>query len=552
MAFHITSHNRMRLIQLCAILLCFLAYSVKICDSFQYTVRSLSQLSHRRPPCCEPARNCSFRLPRYSQQRTLLTTTSQDNNEARLSPIRRAVNKFKARPGTYLLIPCIAALVGWFTNWLAVQMIFYPIQFRGIPLYIKPETPLGLIGWQGIVPCKTRPMTIAMVNMVSTHLLTVKEAFSRLDPNKVAELLAPEVPTLVQDMVNDILPMRWLKILPGLDNLKQAIVRHSTKGFIKDLTIGMQQNIDSVFNLQNCVVNQMVKDRSMLGQLFTNCGKAELEFLTNSGLWFGFALGIIQMGVALFWENPWTLSVGGGIVGMATNWLALKWIFQPVDPTKFGPFILQGQFLRRQKEVSVEFSKFFASKILTADRLWSSVLTDPATAPAFDKLFESHFQKFLHKVTRGVPLGIRSETLRLATARAVGKLPNYLPIIFPYMDETLGLEQTLRKRMIKMTSKQFERVLHPIFEEDELTLILAGAVLGFAAGLVQQGLETGAISMPNVWKPLRQNVIAFVQSPRQQSKTIVEGTCKRIRRPFQRWFGSPGLDDPDGTSNGIN
>lgn len=28
-------------------------------------------------------------------------------------PITKAVNKFKARPGTYLLIPCIAALVGW-------------------------------------------------------------------------------------------------------------------------------------------------------------------------------------------------------------------------------------------------------------------------------------------------------------------------------------------------------------------------------------------------------------------------------------------------------
>jgi len=51
--------------------------------------------------------------------------------------------------------------------------------------------------------------------------------------------------------------------------------------------------------------------------------------------------------------------------------------------------------------------------------------------------------------------------------------------------------------MEAMTPAKFERVLHPIFEEDELTLILAGAVLGFAAGLVQQGLETGAIKFSN-------------------------------------------------------
>ena len=48
-----------------------------------------------------------------------------------------------------------------------------------------------------------------------------------------------------------------------------------------------------------------------------------------------------------------------------------------------------------------------------------------------------------------------------------------------------------------MSPAKFERVLHPIFEEDEMTLILAGAALGFAAGLIQQGLETGSIKLSN-------------------------------------------------------
>ena len=64
------------------------------------------------------------------------------------------------------------------------------------------------------------------------------------------------------------------------------------------------------------------------------------------------------MVVALFVENPWTLSIGGGIVGFATNWLALKWIFCPVNPTKIGPFgPFQGLFLTRQKAVAKEFSR---------------------------------------------------------------------------------------------------------------------------------------------------------------------------------------------------
>ena len=131
----------------------------------------------------------TFRRPRPSTGSTRLITTHSvnddnnfddddddgrpDDNDSRAAAaaawpraaLQRAVLKFQKRPGTYLLIPCVAALVGWFTNWLAVQMIFYPIQFRGIPIYQRPEVPLGFLGWQGIIPCKTRPMTEVMVNM---------------------------------------------------------------------------------------------------------------------------------------------------------------------------------------------------------------------------------------------------------------------------------------------------------------------------------------------------------------------------------------------------
>jgi hypothetical protein len=70
--------------------------------------------------------------------------------------------------------------------------------------------------------------------------------------------------------------------------------------------------------------------------------------------------------------------------------------------------------------------------------------------------------------------------------------------------------------MEQMTSRKFERVLHPIFEEDELTLILAGAVLGFAAGLIQQGLETGRIKIPNIWSPIKRRTKSAFARIRQR------------------------------------
>lgn len=164
------------------------------------------------------------------------------------------------------------------------------------------------------------------------------------------------------------------------------------------------------------------------------------------------------MAVALFWENPWSLSIGGAIVGYATNWLALKWIFEPVNPTKFGPFVLQGQFLRRQKEVSAEFSRFFANRILTSQNVWHSILTDPNTSPSFYDMFARHFTGFVQTVKRGLHINVEPEVITGATNRAMLKLPKYIPVLHPYIDKAMGLEDTLRVKMEQMTSSQFERV----------------------------------------------------------------------------------------------
>jgi len=390
-------------------------------------------------------------------------------------------------------------------------MIFYPIQFRGIPLLRIDEQPLGLLGWQGIIPCKTRVMSDTMVNMVTTQLLNIEEVFRRLDPNEVAKLLGPEVPKLVNSIAEDMSPYAKLSTIPralffSLPMKVVSMMSSMNHKFLHDFTVAMQDNIGGLLNVKNCVIDQMMQDRALLGTLFRKCGQAELDFLTNSGLWFGFILGVIQMIVALFWDNPWQGAIGGTVVGLATNWLALKWIFEPVNPIKIGPFILQGKFLRRQKEVAAEFSEFFANNVLTSEKLWESILNDPSTKPSFDGLFTKHLQKFACALSGGIGFRPGSKLFSKVAVQAVDKLPNHLHVLHPYVDKTLGLQNTLKTQMEKMTSVKFERVLHPIFEEDEMTLIIAGGVLGFAAGLIQQGIETGAINFPNTMKWIRRRL----------------------------------------------
>jgi len=47
------------------------------------------------------------------------------------------------------------------------------------------------------------------------------------------------------------------------------------------------------------------------------------------------------------------------------------------------------------------------------------------------------------------------------------------------------MQKTITEAMKKLSSQEFEAVLHPVFQEDELKLILVGAALGLGVGVFQ-------------------------------------------------------------------
>jgi len=387
-------------------------------------------------------------------------STTPSNRRANIGLGALALARFKANPWAYIPIPIIAGLVGYITNWLAVQMIFYPIQWKGIPLRVWPDEPFGLFGWQGIVPAKTGKMSERMVEMVTTRLLSVPEVFSRLSPQKVSENLM----SLVQ---NAALPSGF-----GLHWLSAPFLGSCLRSATRDL----QQHIESILSIRDLVVGEMLRDRTILVELFQKVGAQELRFLTDSGLFFGFLLGLIQMTAWLLFPRPWTLPLGGAIVGYLTNWIALKMIFEPVNPVKiFGIFELQGMFLRRQEEVSVAFSEHLSKAVLTSQKMWGEMLGGSGASELFDLL------------RRNVPWFLPTAMVQSVFNSLRNVLPN-LPdhSLHQYADGVLSVKDTLISKMRAMTPAEFEGVLHPIFQEDEFTLILAGAFLGAIAGAVQQ------------------------------------------------------------------
>ena len=166
-------------------------------------------------------------------------------------------------------------------------------------------SPWGWCGWQGVVPTKTKVMAERLVRIVTEKLLSLQEAFSRLEPTELSPMLVQAVGESIREECGEA----WFRILqPVLPLLLTEILKR------------MQNDVDSVLNLREVVLSAFLRDKVILVDLFQKVGRVELEFLVNSGFGFGFGLGLLQMAAWAVKPKAWTLPVAGALVGYVTNW----------------------------------------------------------------------------------------------------------------------------------------------------------------------------------------------------------------------------------------
>jgi len=359
------------------------------------------------------------------------------------------------------MIPTVAAGVGLVTNWMGVKMMFAPLEYTGVNLYREEGCPYGLFGWQGVVPARTEKMATRLTHIVTAELLSLREAFAGIDPGRLATLLLPSVVVAIQ---RDAPHGEWWA----------WALRPFLWPVLRQVVVALQADIERVLDLETVVMSAFVRDKRVFVDLFQRVGKVELDFLVQSGIYFGFLLGLAQAAAWTVAPRAWTLPVAGALVGYVTNWLAIKLLFEPADPVQLGPIEVQGLFEARQKEVSEEFAAFLAARVLTAPRLLHELANGTHRAD-FEALLRGVVPFVVpDAVVRAAGNGVRDLALEEMSHPA-----------HEYIAEALSIEPTLCHRLQLLSPTNFENLLHPVFKEDEVVLIIVGGVLGAAAGLVQ-------------------------------------------------------------------
>ena len=388
----------------------------------------------------------------------------------------------------YVTMPFIAALIGYVTKRVAIEMMFKPLEFVGI----KP-----FLGWQGVLPANAERMAATATEMLTSNLVDPKEIFARLDPAQVAKEIEQPLLRVVEDVTREVMEQYQPRLWEVLPNSAQQLllkrVQAEAPRAITKIMGELAENIDDVLDLKHMVVTNLVRDKALLNRLIRDISRPEMRFIARSGIVFGFSLGCVQLLVWALTKSPIVLPLFGIAIGWFTDWIALKMIFLPRAPKRFlGLYTWQGVFQKRKDQVAADYGDMIAREIITIPNLLEAVLSGPKSDKLFTMITREvqrtiDAQASVVKPFVAMAVGSRrfQEMKQTAAAKAAARIPETIRHAESYAVNALDVRNTIVDRMRRLNPLEFEQLLRPAFRQDEWKLIAVGAVIGGLVGELQ-------------------------------------------------------------------
>ena len=393
----------------------------------------------------------------------------------------------------YASMPIIAAVIGYVTKLAAVEMMFRPLEFKGI----KP-----FLGWQGIVPRGVERIATIAVNLLMGRILNPQEIIDRIDVDDMMAKLDVPMREMITDLTEAVFeetrPGLWGVIPPPAKSLMLGRLGDSIPATVERMLGEMREKVDDVLDIRALAINALTRDKALTVRLFRTTGKAELRFICNVGIPFGFAIGVVQVFAYALTHSPWIMPLFGAITGLVTDYLALQMIFRPVKPRRIFGYTWQGVFHKRRDEVTRDYAQIVAAEILTPENMLEAMLTGPKS--------DRFLALIAHEVDRAVDdqSGIAKPVVTLIGGFPYQRIKRRVADLVIERIKTRGVEMSnladgvvdlpsfLGEKMATMTNEEYEELLRPAFKQDEWKIIVVGAVLGFLVGELQLHLVLGA------------------------------------------------------------
>ena len=420
---------------------------------------------------------------------------------------------FVNRPDFWAVLSIIpvTAFVTWAHVWMALKMVFYPINFWGFHLGPLP------VGWQGIVPRKAGRISGIITDNTLSKLGSIREFLQAMDPDDMARIIGEQVGFELEHLIDEVMMDRnavlWENLPFAIKRRIYAQAQKQMPAILRELVTELTMNVESLVDMREMVVSQMEGDRRLMVRMFLKVGQKEINFIWHISALIGMFFGIFQMIVWFVVPWHWTVPFWAAIWGFLTNWIAIWMVFNPLYPhpvkypqffarttnrkfpwikpviPRIGTYNIQGAFMKRQDEVSDVFASVVTVDLITL----KSIMTEMMYGGRKDKtrrIIKRHINEIMEtplvRTSLQLSLGPK-EYAKLKTDLIDRSIEiTMVPVCDPAFNASRAqkIYQMFRDRIRELTPKEFQNLLRPAFQEDEWILILLGGVTGFVAGLI--------------------------------------------------------------------
>jgi uncharacterized membrane protein YheB (UPF0754 family) len=193
-------------------------------------------------------------------------------------------------PLLILSIPLISAFIGWFTNWIAIKMLFHP------------RLPVKVLGitFQGIFPKRQHQFAQKLGKLVSEELLSFKDIEAKITDESNLKQVMPIVETHIDNFLRNKLAseMPIISMFIGdktIEQLKSVFMKELESLFPVLMTSYMGK-LSHELDLE-AIVTEKVSNFSSdkLEEILQSIMSKEFKFIEIIGAVLGFLIGILQV-----------------------------------------------------------------------------------------------------------------------------------------------------------------------------------------------------------------------------------------------------------------
>ncbi len=195
---------------------------------------------------------------------------------------------------TIYFLPFISAGIGWFTNFIAIKMLFHP----------RKENNFYFFKLQGIFPKRKKTLARNLAVMVSQQLFTTDDLVRQMDDGNMESEFKAKLNSLIDKYLEEELPKTLNPIMAALipskflDKIKRSI-GNEIDNQLPHLKAQFVEKLKSI-DLEQVIFDKIIQfPDEQFEEVLMAVIKKELKYIEVAGAILGFLIGLIQVGLLL-------------------------------------------------------------------------------------------------------------------------------------------------------------------------------------------------------------------------------------------------------------